>query len=160
MFGIFKKQRVDLCSKVQGQLFVSGHPAKGVRIHRILTYSGEQEFSDSTVTGSEGCFSLPKYSILSRKPNKPFFESFVHQYIYAEHNSENMKLWFATRPGKDDLRAFEKKLGTMRCDLTDPVAQFEFDSGFYNVKMLASGKCRWQSDFKIIDNFAESSDDK
>ncbi|TMO46430.1 hypothetical protein CWC24_10030 [Pseudoalteromonas ruthenica] len=111
MISIFRKHKIVLCSRVSGQLLINGLPANKVRVRRILTYSGEQEFSDSTVTDSEGCLSLPKYSILSRKPNKPFFESFVHQYIYAEHNSENMKLWFATRPGKDDLRAFEKNFG-------------------------------------------------
>lgn len=155
MFGMFKKQQVDLCSKVQGQLFINGDPAKGIRVHRILTYSGEQEFSDSTVTDSEGCFSLPKYSILSRKPNKPFFESFTHQYIYAEFDGNKSLIWFAKHRGKDELDSFAKKLGNIIGDLTDPEVQFEFNSGVSKVKYFANSRCRWDADFDIVEVFED-----
>ncbi|TMO46431.1 DUF6795 domain-containing protein [Pseudoalteromonas ruthenica] len=150
MFGIFKKQQVDLCSKVQGQLFVSGHPAKGVHVHRTLTYSGEQEFSDSTVTDSEGCFSLPKYSILSRKPNKPFFESFVYQYIYAEYEGDERLIWFAEQGGRIEQASFAKKLSTINCDLNDDEVQFQFNSGMPKTLFCANSRGRWNKDFKII----------
>lgn len=150
MFGIFKKQQVDLCSHVKGQLFINGQPAKGMSVHRILTYSGEQEFSDDTVTDSQGCFSLPKYSILSRKPNKPFFENFVHQYIYAEYNGDERLIWFAEQGGRVEWASFAKKLSTINCDLNDDEVQFQFNSGMPKILFCANSRGRWETDFNIV----------
>ncbi|WP_343224224.1 DUF6795 domain-containing protein [Pseudoalteromonas sp. CNC9-20] len=155
MISIFRKHKIVLCSRVSGQLLINGLPANKVRVRRILTYSGEQEFSDSTVTDSEGCFSLAKYSILSRKPNKPFFDSFTHQYIYAEFDGNKPLIWFAKHRGKDELDSFAKKLGNIIGDLTDPEVQFEFDSGVSQVKYFANSRCRWDADFKVLEVFQD-----
>lgn len=149
MFGLFKKYDVHLCPEVRGRILDNGIPVKGLTVHRWLGYTDEVEREDLTTTDESGHFYFPEYNIRSKLPGRLFVENLTVQVIYVCVDGENLALWDAVLEGINPIEAFNKKLVSLNCDLTNEQVDFEFNNESSQRKHNATSICRWSEDFTI-----------
>ncbi|TCI03403.1 hypothetical protein EZV61_11075 [Corallincola luteus] len=154
MFGLFKKFDVNLCPEVKGQILLEGKPVSGVKITRSLTYYYENERLDYTTTDDNGQFSFPEVNIRSRKPGSMFDVSRTYQELFAERCGQKYKLWRSTFHGIEKRPEYERKLGSLNCDLTSKLVKFEFKNNKNsNIDFFATSLARWSDDFIIFEEY-------
>ena len=144
MFGLFKKYDVHLCPEVHGQITLRGKPMPNLEIIRGLTYGGDSEPLEKTLTDSEGRFSFVEKNIRSRKPGSMFDESSIRQLIDVKYNGKKYFLWATLALGTTPNKALTDRLKKLKCDLATP----EMDISFTSIehpkwKHEVKSICRW-----------------
>lgn len=142
MFGFGKKYDVQLFPVVEGRITKNGVPQPGVTIIREATYDDAEV--QETVTGLDGRFSFPSWTIRSRTPGKAFVEDRLRQVIAAKHEGEQYLLWYYVTGRLDGEQVIAEKLGALNCDLNDEELSYHFQmvenpSFTHNLASI----CRW-----------------
>lgn len=145
MFGFGKKYDVQLFPVVEGRITKNGVPQAGVTIIREATYD-DAEIQEA-VTGPDGRFSFPPWTIRSRTPGKAFVEDRLRQVLAAKHKGEQYLLWYYVTGRLDGEEVIAEKLGNLSCDLNDEEISYHFQmvenpSFTHNLASI----CRWEPD--------------
>ncbi|MCI2284341.1 DUF4198 domain-containing protein [Colwellia sp. MSW7] len=145
MFGLFKKYDVHLSPEVHGVITNNGAPVVGLKVFRGLTYVGDKELLDKTVTDKNGAFSFAEKNIRSRRPSSMFHEARIRQIIDVDYQNERYLLWAAVMTGIAPSEGVAKKLSQLNCDLSDSEEYYEFDNiespdNPHGVESI----CRWE----------------
>ncbi|WDE05162.1 hypothetical protein SG34_028355 [Thalassomonas viridans] len=150
MFGFFKKYDVHLCPEVKGQILKEGKAVAGTEVIRSLTYVDNKERIDSVKTDNEGYFIFPEVNIRSKMPGNFMVEHTTRQIIFVEDEDQKRPLWLSTHTGIKPVSTYNKKLASLNCDLTSPLAHFEFTHEYNpDRRHSAASICRWEEDFEI-----------
>lgn len=142
---IRKKYDVQLFPVVEGRITKNGVPQAGVTIIREATYD-DAEIQEA-VTGPDGRFSFPPWTIRSRTPGKAFVEDRLRQVLAAKHKGEQYLLWYYVTGRLDGEEVIAEKLGNLSCDLNDEEISYHFQmvenpSFTHNLASI----CRWEPD--------------
>ncbi|QLE86644.1 hypothetical protein FLM48_17135 [Shewanella sp. Scap07] len=128
MLGMLrKKYTVELCPEVKGQLTINGLPVKNQVVERSLTY-GDEEYTDSAITDSNGHFSFNNKQLQSHFPGNILHEPIVRQAIYVDYKDDNYLLWHAYQDGTEPAVEFEQMLERIVAELTTPEKEFRIPS--------------------------------
>ena len=144
MFGLFKKYDVHLSPEVHGTITNQGKPVVGLEVFRGLTYVGDEELIDKTVTDNQGVFYFTEKNIRSRRPGSMFHEARIRQIIDVDYQDVRYLLWATVMTGIAPNAAVSKKLTQLNCDLNDSEEYYEFNNIEYpdNAHGVES-ICRW-----------------
>ena len=145
MFGLFKKYDVHLSPEVHGVITNNGAPVVGLKVFRGLTYVGDKELLDTSVTDKQGAFYFTAKKIRSRRPGSMFHEARIRQIIDVDYQNARYLLWAAVMTGIAPSEGVAKKLSQLNCDLSDSEEYYEFDNiespdNPHGVESI----CRWE----------------
>ncbi len=145
MFGLFKKYDVHLSPEVHGVITNQGKPVVGLEVFRGLTYVGDIELLDKTVTDNQGAFYFAEKNIRSRRPGSMFDEARIRQIIDVDYQDARYLLWATVMTGIAPNLAVSKKLTQLNCDLNDSEEYYEFDNIEYpDDPHGVESICRWE----------------
>ncbi|QLE84733.1 hypothetical protein FLM48_06300 [Shewanella sp. Scap07] len=147
--------KVHLCPEVKGRLVNNGQPLANVRITRGLYYSDGKYTEDECYTDNNGNFSMPAMSLRSSQPSLLIAEKMTHQQIIGHISGVKYKLWSSTPSGIEYIEEYAVKLSSMIADISYDETSFYFNSHQTDYRYRASGICRWNDNFVLIDHEAE-----
>tara|TARA_R110002050_G_scaffold170427_5_gene302268 strand:+ start:613 stop:1146 length:534 start_codon:yes stop_codon:yes gene_type:complete len=144
MFGLFKKYDVHLSPEVHGVITKEGKPVVDLEVFRGLTYVGDKELLDKTVTDKNGASSFAEKNIRSRRPSSMFHEARIRQIIDVDYQDTRYLLWATVVTGIAPNIAVSKKLTQLNCDLNDSEEYYEFNNIEYpDDPHGVESICRW-----------------
>lgn len=124
MLGFLKKQDVVLSREVQGLLLDNGRPLSNIKVFRVLTYG--EEYLDQVITDENGHFYFPEKIIRTSKPSQMFFNSNLHQHIYAKTtNDDELVVWYGNIIQAEDSETLTELLSDLVCDITDDAKTYD-----------------------------------
>ena len=147
--------KVHLCPAVKGRLMNHGKPLINATITRTLSYSDGKYSEDMCNTDNDGYFSMPEKSLRSSQPALLIAEKIVYQHIKVIFDNLEYKLWSSTPSGIEPKLVYAEKLSQLNCDVADKEVSFYFLANPGKSKCRASGICRWEENFVLIDHKAE-----
>lgn len=142
MFGWFKRYDVLLTPEIEGRISLDGHPLKGVKVFREVTY--DKVHLDSQLTDEEGVFRFSDLSTKSSTPGKPFDEQRLRQVLVAEYRGKDYLLWYYVTARLTGEVVIKDKLRSLSCDLTSEEVSHHFTMAenphfTHNISSI----CRW-----------------
>ncbi|WP_236559806.1 DUF4198 domain-containing protein [Colwellia sp. 20A7] len=145
MFGLFKKYDVHLSPEVHGVITKEGKPVVGLEVFRGLTYVGDKELLDKTVTDQQGVFYFAEKNIRSRRPGSMFHEARIRQIIDVDYQGSRYLLWATVVTGITPNIAVSSKLTQLNCDLNNSEEYYEFNNVEHpNDPHGVESICRWE----------------